>query len=539
MFFLLIELQYSIFTITGDSSYIDRAFTTMEQSKSASFWSSVRDIQAKNSQIAREELNKEITIRKKITDIEGLITEARSAPGKDEGRIKELEKQYFLFNMQIDSLILIYKQKYPDYYRAKFDQSNISLGQVRDSLHPDQVLIEYAIAYESLYTLTVSKSATTLNRVPMSEKSKEDIKFIIDFMKGHMESLTGSARNRYCESASGLFDLLIRPSSSLIQSKELLIIPDGSLSYIPFEALLEPQLNASKQDYRKLPYLIRNHSISYGLTATIFFYKSVRVINPSRRVLAVAPGYSMSSGKISDYIRKAESGLPELKGTLKESRAIKKMLGGRLLTGDQATELKFKSIGPKYGILHLAMHTIPDKVNSLNSSLVFTPGADKTEDGVLFGYEVENLSLNAWLTVLSACETGAGQMAGGEGVLSFGRAFTLAGCPNLIMTLWTADDRSSQEIMVAFYHSLLSGAGIADALQKSKLAYLEQVDQLHAHPHYWAGFIELGQNQVLNIPHKQPGFIYILLIVGLTVAILFLVLVKKNPRISRDIMETE
>jgi|GEM_PF-1455523 len=535
----LIEMEYAIFQLTGDSSYIDRLFTTMEQSKSAGLWSSVRDIEFKTSLIPQVDLEKENNIRKKITDIQGKIIEAGSAQNFEQKRIRDLQQENLFYNQQIDSLIRIYRQKYPDYYQAKFDRSTISLDKVGDLLTQEQVLIEYAIAYDYLYTLTVSRSGTNITRIPITQKLTEDIVYILNFMKGNVESLTSSARSRYCEAASGLFDLLIGSSVALINSKELLIIPDGSLSYIPFEALLEPQTNGSKQDYRKLPYLIHNHSISYGLTATVFFYKSARLAKPTRRVLAVAPSYNLSSGKISDYIRKAESGLPELKGTFQESRAIKKMLGGRLLIGAEATESTFKSIGPKYSILHLAMHTIPDKNNSLNSSLVFTPGADKKEDGVLFGHEVYNLSLNAWLTVLSACETGSGQMASGEGVLSFGRAFIVAGCPNLIMTMWTVDDRSSREIMVTFYQSLLSGAGIADALQKSKLAYLEHVDQLHAHPHYWAGFIELGQNQVLNISYKKPGLIYLLLFFPITVLILVFLQVKKNPRRSRDIMKSK
>lgn len=532
----MIQLEYSIFQLNGDSTYISRLFTTMEQSKSAGLWSSVRNLDVKNIRIPQEDLKKELAIRKKIADVQGSILEASAAQVVNYVRIKVLQEKNLFYNQQIDSLKQVYRQRYPDYYQAKFDRSTISLEQVAKLLTPKQILIEYTIAYDYLYTLTVAHSGSTIARIPISEKSMEEIAFMMDFMKGHSESLTSSARSRYCEAASGLFELLIAPSAARTGTNELLIIPDGALSYIPFEALLEPQQNGSKQDYRKLPYLIRNHSISYGLTATVFFYKSARIAQPTRRILAVCPTYNLSSGKISDYIRKAESGLPELKGTYEESSAIKKMLGGRLLVGQKATESKFKSIAPKYSILHLAMHTIPDKNNSLNSSLVFTPGADQTEDGVLFGHEVYNLSLNAWLTVLSACDTGSGQMAGGEGVLSFGRAFIVAGCPNLIMTLWTVDDRSSQRIMVNFYQSLLAGTGIADALQNSKLAYLKGVDQLHAHPHFWAGFIELGQNQVIQIPHRKPGFLFLLLFSMVTVLGLVLLQAKRNPRRSGDDM---
>ncbi|MDD4645786.1 MAG: CHAT domain-containing protein, partial [Bacteroidales bacterium] len=396
---------------------------------------------------------------------------------------------------------------------------------------------EYAMPYGNLYTLSVSRTGSAITRVPLTSESESNIAYLIEFMKGYPESLDSKARNLYCHAASELYKLLIGAADSYSDSKNLLIIPDGSLSYLPFEALLKPQIEPYKQDYRKLPYLIHCHSVCYGLTATIFFNKPTRKTNPTRRILAVAPEYNFSSGKISEYIRKAQPGLPELSGTYEESRAIRKLLGGRLLSGDKATEEKFKSIAPRYAILHLAMHSIPDHTNSLNSSLVFTPGADQDEDGVLFGYEVYNMSLNSSLTVLSACETGSGQMASGEGVLSFGRAFISAGCPNLIMTLWTVDDRSSKDIMIQFYKSLVSGSKISDALHDSKIGYLEHADKLHAHPHYWAGFIELGQNTELNISYRKSGIFILVVVFSLTILVLIYVQAKKNPRRSRDMLK--
>ncbi|MCX6223202.1 MAG: CHAT domain-containing protein [Bacteroidia bacterium] len=526
----LIELEYNIFHLTGDSTYISKLFNTIEQCKSASLWSSVKDVEFKTSFIPQVDLDKENSIRQRVADVQGKIIEANAAQNVDQKKIGELQQELFFYNQQIESLITNYRQKYPDYFRAKFDRSTLSLDQVSRMLTPNQVMVEYAIAFDSLYILTVNPFGSTISRVLFSGKTKKDIGYLLEFMKGNAESLTSSARKKYCEAAAGLKEILLGSTGSIVLPKEIIIIPDGVISYIPFEALLDTMNSGTRQDYRKLPYLIRNHSFSYGLTATIFFYKPTREIKPLRSVLAVAPGYNMSSGKISDFMRKAQDGLPELKGTFQESRAIKKMIGGKLLLGNNATEAKFKSIVSKYGILHLAMHTIPNKSNSLNSGLVFTPGADDKEDGILFGHEVYNLSLNAWLTVLSACETGSGQMAGGEGILSFGRAFIFAGCPNLIMTMWTVDDRSSKELMIKFYQSILSGSNISDALQKSKLDYLGKADQLHAHPHFWAGFIELGKNQVLDISPKKPGLIYLLLFSSLIVLGLVFLQVKKNPR---------
>jgi len=533
----LIYLEYTLFQTTGDSAYISKIFNTMEQSKSAGLWSLVKDIEFKNSLIPPEDLEKENAIRKNITDLQGKIIEAGTDPDSDPDLIGRLQQANLFLNQQIDSIKNTYQQKYPDYYQAKFDRTTISLEDVCLKLTGNQVLIEYAVAYDYLYIICATNSKTNLYRISRSQQSDEDLSYLLNFMKGHVESLTAQARTRYCEAAFRLYEFLLSPLASQISSRELVIIPDGLLSYLPFETLLEGKPNGNRGDYRKLPYLIRNHSISYGLTATVFFYKSQRISKPTRGLLAIAPTYNFSSESISDYLRMVESGLPELKGTYQESRAIKRMFGGRLIAGSKATEAEFKKIGPKYGILHLAMHTLPDRNNSLNSGLVFTPGVDRKEDGILFGHEVYNLSLNARLTVLSACETGSGQIAAGEGILSFGRAFIVAGCPNLIMTLWTVDDLSSQKVMVSFYQALRSGEGIADALKTSKLTYLKTADQLHAHPHYWAGFIELGQNQNIGIAHRKSAVLLLVLFFAFSVLFIVYIHPKKNPRRSRDIMK--
>jgi hypothetical protein len=105
------------------------------------------------------------------------------------------------------------------------------------------------------------------------------------------------------------------------------------------------------------------------------------------------------------------------------------------------------------------------------------------------------------------------------------------------MTLWTVDDRSSKEIMIDFYKSLIAGSGVSGSLRSSKLNYLSKADPLHAHPHFWAGFIELGQDKVLQLSERKPGRLLLLLFVGCTIIVLALFHKKRNPRRSGDSMK--
>jgi CHAT domain-containing protein len=118
--------------------------------------------------------------------------------------------------------------------------------------------------------------------------------------------------------------------------------------------------------------------------------------------------------------------------------------------------------------------------------------------------------LQAELVVLSACNSGAGKLVGGEGVLSLARAFRYAGCPSTIMSLWTADDRSSLKLMNYTYDQLEQDLPKDQALHQAKLSYLQSSPR--AHPYYWAGYVFAGDNGKLQ---WTPGFSLSYLLGGL------------------------
>jgi CHAT domain-containing protein len=210
-----------------------------------------------------------------------------------------------------------------------------------------------------------------------------------------------------------------------------------------------------------------------------------------------------------------------LAGTAAEANALRSLLkldARNVLTGARATEASIRDLhGPR--ILHLATHgffladrraPVPRKElivgsdtqvlradeNPLLRSGLALAGANSrrsaaADDGILTAVEAAQLDLlGTQLVVLSACETGLGQLQTGEGVYGLRRALVLAGAQTQVASLWKVPDEATQELMVAYYERLLKGEGRAGALRAAQQAMMQNPSRRH--PYYWAAFIPIG-----------------------------------------------
>jgi CHAT domain-containing protein len=488
------------------------------------------DSKTKAGILSTEDQTLEKKIEIELSDVQGNLTLATDASPKNMKLIKELESRVFQLNIKKDSLIRTYEKKYPDYYRSRFDRSVVSFDQIETAIGKDEAMLQYSMTPDAIICIAVSKTASQVLSFPVDTLTMARINFIINYMKGDYSSYNSSEMKKYYEASTGLYAILIEPFKSIIQNKDLVIIPDGLLNYISFDALIRPTVGGLKHDFHYYDYLIREHIVSYGFTATLYQYRPEHQKKPSRSILAVAPIYKPSNIQLSDFLKNKSDALPHLAGTLKEAKSAWRSAGGKLLIRNSAREGSFKDLCSNYAILHLAMHTLTDRDKPMNSCLVFTPGADNREDGCLFSHEIYNLSLNSSLVVLSACETGSGELAAGEGIMSLGRAFLYAGCSAMVMTLWTVDDQSSEIIMSDFYNNLMKEQALGAAVRNSKLKYLDESDQLKAHPRFWAGILPVGQNTLLVMPtSKSFNYLWFLLL-PVSLLGLYFVQKKRNPR---------
>jgi len=334
----------------------------------------------------------------------------------------------------------------------------------------------------------------------------------------------------FTTSANQLYQKLIEPLKLGNKISDLIIIPDGKLAYIPFDALLTKLPDQHKIDLRSLSYLIYAYSVTYSYSATLHFDYFKFRNQTGNNILAFAPEYGSKEIDINinnTAYRNNESTrafLRPLPGARDEVMGLSRFQNCKALLGAEASESSFKTLATDYDILHLAMHTIINDSLPMFSKLVFSTLNDTIEDGFLNTQEIYNMKLNARLAVLSACNTGSGVMRGGEGVMSLSRAFLYAGCPSIVMTLWEVEDKVSAEIMLNFYRFLFKGYSKSEALRKAKLEHIKNADPLKAHPYFWQGYLLVGDPS----PIKLNNNILISILIFSVILVLFIHFLSKH-----------
>ena len=294
--------------------------------------------------------------------------------------------------------------------------------------------------------------------------------------------------------------MLVKPVREPAQTTRLIVVPDGVLNLLPFDAL-------RGEDGQ---FLIRSREITYAPSGTILITLRRADKQPPapRLVLAVGDIVYENQGDTSRRLPKpaslnarVERGIADLSGmalhdlpqTRQEVEEIDKIIGhdSMILIGKDASETAFKKEPlDQFRILHLAVHGFADTQYPERSALVL--GKDSTDNGLLQVREIIRLKLNAQLATLSACDTGVGKLQGEEGISNLAEAFLVAGARSVVASLWSADDTSASSLMEHFYKRLADGETVSSALRNAKLDMLSKFGS-DLNPYYWAAFISVGE----------------------------------------------
>ncbi len=366
-------------------------------------------------------------------------------------------------------------------------------------LDEDTALLEYVLTEQRTALFVITRKESKTYELP---KSEEITKLVVR-LRGALEKESPLTRRTYLESASALYHALLEPASAALAGKSnLLIVPDGALYYIPFEALLtEP----ADRPYRDLPYLLRRYSIAYIPSASVLAGLREPRSEPApverKQVVAFAPFATPGKEAVT---RGAGKGSPPsstegrwsfkpLPASGREIAEIAGLYPGAALkfVGDEADEATVTR-NPAVAAarrLHFATHAQIDERHPEYSALVLAGRAG--EDGLLQVREIFNIRLSADLAVLSACQTALGKEITGEGLLGLTRAFFYAGVPSLVVSLWNVVDGPTPDLMLDYYQNLDRRESKVKALQTSKLSMIAR--GTFSHPSYWAPFILLGE----------------------------------------------
>nr|WP_249414486.1 CHAT domain-containing tetratricopeptide repeat protein [Marinifilum caeruleilacunae] len=497
-----IGIAVKLYEITKDPIYKEKAFKYAERSKAASLMSSLNDVNARNVGGLPVELQEEeLQLRKDIASFREKVYEERKNIQPNREKIAEWQGKLFELNEKYDQMVLRFEEDYPKYYELKYKNATIEISDLQSKLDAGETLLEYSISDSTLFTFILTRDSF--------EVTKKD--FDVDSLNHHIEEVRNCLKTNdfaensadyyknYTNSAYELYQTFVAPHEKAIANKKLIVVPDGKMAYVPFGVLIKDKADPNRMNYRDLNYLIKSHTVTYHNSATIgFTIESAGFsFTTSKSVLAFAPSYKGIDDSILYTERAYRDKLYPLPYTKEEVNNINNVMEGDLYLDDLATEQNFKNHASDYDVLHLAMHTIIDDENPMYSKLVFTQTEDSIQDGLLNTHEIYNMNFNARMVVLSACNTGDGKLQKGEGVMSLARGFFYAGCPSIIMTLWTVEDQTGSNLMTNFYSYLSQGLKKDEALRQAKLKYLETADPLKSHPYFWSGYVTMGDVEPL------------------------------------------
>jgi CHAT domain-containing protein/Tfp pilus assembly protein PilF len=329
---------------------------------------------------------------------------------------------------------------------------------------PSVALLEYVVLDDEAYLFVLAREGgrVRLDAYPLGlgrRALEESARRMRERMAGRDLAFGDDAR--------ALYERLLAPARTRLAGKtHLVVVPDGALWEVPFQALRDP---AGR-------YLIESAAVSYAPSLTVLR----ETLRP--RAAREGPPSLLAMGKADFGERQAR----EIADLYEPARRA-------LYLGPEAREDRFKTEAPRYSILHLAAHGELDEASPLYSHVVLSPGTSgSSEDGLLEAWEMMDLRLTADLLILSACESGRGRIAPGEGIVGTMWAAFVAGSRALLVSQWKVEATSTTELMIAFHRGLAAGTGASKAglLRQASLEVLRQ--PRYAHPFYWAGFVLVG-----------------------------------------------
>jgi len=464
---------------------------------------------------------KEESILKQFSEIEN---NWESAFKKGEIVFNKLLQRKEELTRELNSLISVMRKKFPAYAALHYPSP---LPAEELPLRDREVLIEFGISSGETVVFMLRKGGVKgIQKINISadELARKVKEFIEPFSTGNYDDFSVKA-------ADELYNTLLADVMRDVKEGErIIIVPDGILGLLPFEALVK---NAGK-DYKGSAYMGDKFSITYSQSATALALN--HMLKPSqakkplfalgnpvydkedpryiaykkgeKQPLLFAKGQKQYAYRGVTVVPKSESAgekiiwedvvyapLPESEDEVKE---IAKLFGVQpevpdILLGVSASETNFKKTAFKnYHYLHFATHAdLPGKVQGLKESFIILGQVENKgdDDGFLTLSETLELKLDADMVVLSACSTGKGKIMEGEGVANFARAFQYAGARSVVVSLWEVASEPAVEYMKTFYGHLKSGKSRAEALKLARSA----IKAKYPNPFYWAPFILYGE----------------------------------------------
>lgn len=483
-----IDLLWNTYEKTNAFSLLETAFQYAEKSKNTVLkernnqkslleqFPNNKDLQEQNQLLLKQEFLINEYIRLQITQ-------------ENETRLIALNDELASLSIQLKNV----SEKVNLAFKNKAEVS-FRLATLEQKLKTDKAqLVYYFWTKEKCYSFYFNDQKATWKKIDFRKQNDSILNQFIHFFDD--ANAINKDVSAFTSTATTLYKLL--GFDQLEKNKNLIIIPDGLLHFVAFDALVTQKTTSTT--FSKIPFLVFQNKIGYQTNAS--FYLNDTKTKKNNTIVGFFPVFKNTNAYLEYSIAEAKA--------LEKSNAT-------LFMNETANRNNFKQNVSQYSILHLSTHGTSGSFSS-PATLVFY-------DDVLLLNELYGLkNCNPDLVVLSACETGIGKLQKGEGAISIARAFQYAGAKNVLFSLWKINDYATSEIMTNFYSNYSSTPSFFESNYLSKINYLEnkEISNAKKSPYYWSAFVYYGA-----IDSSKTNYIYYILF-GVILLLLVIVLFRK------------
>ncbi len=474
-----------------------KVFKIIESAKARAFLDSVGESQSNiKNKLSNDLRLKETDIIDKITSLVEQLTDHKLT----DSLRKKIQEEYDQAENEYMLLISKMRSEIPEVADMILPEP-CHLVQVQNQLVDEKTaVVEYFLGEKQSYLFIIKKNDSFLYLLPSRDEIRKSI-------KGFIKELSDPPQRIYQGSLASnrLYKELLFPIKEVLPEsiEHLIIVPDGFLYFLPFEALL---MDSEKK------YVVEKFTISYAPSCSSLLFlkeKEARLEHPKSLLAIGNPNYNLS--RIPNARQNAASiilkeiyydqgfDLTPIPHSKKEIKNVAKLFPKEkrdIYLGNQATEEVIKRTSLEdYRIIHFACHSLLDEKFPFRSALVLAIDEDEEEDGFLLVREIYNLRLSADMIVLSACQTGRGRLENVEGVLGLPRIFFYCGARSVISSLWKITDKSTTQFMTYFYKYISEGKSKSQALRFAKI---KMIKSKYSHPFFWASFVLYGDSSPIQ-----------------------------------------
>lgn len=377
---------------------------------------------------------------------------------KDDSRIKELEREMNRKRRKLKAYLTKLKKDNPD-VAMLLGAEPMELTAIQEQLPDDTAVLQYMMLPDKLIVFVLNNEGIDIVETQIE---REKLKNKVKKLRSEINALIRGKNSRKVKPLSKeLNDILIKPVEEAGMLKGIKVVgiePNSFLHLLPFSALV----NEESQ------YLIDRYNLFFINSTSILGVAMERSNDKETSKIALL-AFSNPDGKL-EY---ADIEVDNISKLFEEKK---------LYSQEEAKKSILQNKKAEYSMLHLSTHGYFDAIDSTKSYRIMADSNLTVEE--IWGLPLKGTSL----TVLSACETGVGEVLSGDDVVSIENVFIFAGSPSVVASLWKVEDKSTTQLMQLFYENLLKGMKKTEALNNAQ----KKLKEGYKHPFFWSAFTLRG-----------------------------------------------